>query len=82
MIVNKTDRQVSVIPFIKSLDSIQKVPIITAAIAYDDPRFGKVYILVIHQAVERPKFLINHPTDLYRVIVLEDECERIELTYP
>jgi hypothetical protein len=51
MIVNKTDRQVSVAPCIKSLGSIQKVPIITATIAYDDPRSGKVFILFIHQAL-------------------------------
>jgi hypothetical protein len=55
MIINKTDRQVSVTPFIKSLGSIQKVPIITEAIAYDDPRSGKVYILVIHQALYFPE---------------------------
>jgi hypothetical protein len=55
MIVNKTDRQVSVTPFIKSLGSIQKVPIITAAIAYDDLRSRKVYILVIHQALYFPE---------------------------
>jgi hypothetical protein len=51
MRMNKTDRQVSVTPFIKSLGSI---PIITAAIAYDNPRSGKVYILVIHQALYFP----------------------------
>jgi hypothetical protein len=55
MIINKTDRKVSVTPLIKSLGSIQKVPIITAAIAYDDPKSGKVYILVIHQALYFPE---------------------------
>jgi hypothetical protein len=55
MIINKTDRQVSVTPFIKSLRSIQKVPIITAAIAYDNPRSGKVFILIIHQALYFPE---------------------------
>jgi hypothetical protein len=55
MIINQTDRQVGVTPFIKSLGSVQKVPIITAAIAYDDPRSGKVYILVIHQALNFPE---------------------------
>jgi hypothetical protein len=54
MIINKTDRQVSVTPFIKSLGSIQKVPIITAAIAYDNPRSRKVFILVIRQALYFP----------------------------
>jgi hypothetical protein len=54
-IINKTDRQVSVTPLINSLGSTQKVPIITAAIAYDDPRSGKVFILVIHKALYFPE---------------------------
>jgi hypothetical protein len=54
MVINRTDRQVSVAPFIKSLGSIRKVPIITAAIAYHDPKSGKVFILVIHQALYFP----------------------------
>jgi hypothetical protein len=55
MIINKTDCQVSVTPFIKSFGSIQKFPIITAVIEYDKPRSGKVYILVIHQALYFPE---------------------------
>jgi hypothetical protein len=55
MVINITDCQVSVTPFSKSLGSIQKVPIITAAIAYDDPRSGRVFILVIHQALYFPE---------------------------
>jgi hypothetical protein len=54
MIINKTDCQVNVTPFIKSLRSIQKVPIITAAIAYDDPRSGKVFFLDMNQALYFP----------------------------
>jgi transposase InsO family protein len=54
MIVGTTERQVSVTPFIKSLGSLQKVPIVTAAIAYDDPKSGKVFILIIHQALYFP----------------------------
>jgi hypothetical protein len=45
MIINKNDCQVSVTLFIKSSGSIQKEPFITAAIAYDDPSSGKVFIL-------------------------------------
>jgi hypothetical protein len=55
MIIKKTDRQVSVTPFIKYLRSIQKVTIITAVTAYDDPKSGKVFILVIHQALYFPE---------------------------
>jgi Reverse transcriptase (RNA-dependent DNA polymerase) len=51
LIINETDRFVNATPFIKSLGMVKKVPIVSAAIAYDDPRSGKVYILVIHQAL-------------------------------
>ena len=47
MIVNETDRFVTASPFVKSLGTIKKVPIVSAAVAYD-PRSGKVFILIIH----------------------------------
>ena len=55
MIVNATDRYVTATPFVKSLGTIKKVPIVTAAVAYDDPRSGKVVVLVIHQALYFPE---------------------------
>ena len=51
MIVNETHRKVNVTPFLKSLGTVKRVPIVTAAIAYDDPRSGEVFILIIHQAL-------------------------------
>jgi hypothetical protein len=57
MEVNKTDHKVSVSPFIKSLGTIMKVPIITAATAYDDPKSGKVFILIINQALYFPEII-------------------------
>ena len=55
MIVNATDRYVTATPFVNSLGTIKKVPIVTAAVAYDDPRSGKVVVLVIHQALYFPE---------------------------
>jgi hypothetical protein len=54
MIVNDTDRFINVTPFVKSLGTAKRVPIVSAAIAYDDPRSGKVYVLIIHQALYFP----------------------------
>jgi hypothetical protein len=54
MIVNVTDRYFNASPFIKSLGSIKRVPIVSEAVAYDDPRSGKVSILIIHQALHFP----------------------------
>jgi hypothetical protein len=54
MIVNKTDRHINVTPFTQSLGSVKRVPIVSAAVAYDDPRSGKVYVLIIHQALHFP----------------------------
>jgi hypothetical protein len=51
MIVNITDRYVNVSPFSKSLGSIKRVLIVSAAVVYDDPCSGKVFILIIHQAL-------------------------------
>jgi len=51
MIVNETKRMVKVTPFLKSFGSVNRVPIVSAAIAYDDPRSGEVIILIVHQAL-------------------------------
>ena len=55
LIVNTTERTARVTPFLSSLGSVSKVPIVTAAIAYDDPRTGEVHILLIHQALHFPQ---------------------------
>jgi hypothetical protein len=47
MIVNVTDRYVSSSPFIESF--------VSAAVAYDDPRSGKIFILIIHQSLHFPE---------------------------
>ena len=51
MIVNEMIQTVKVSPFLKSLGTVHKVPIVTAAVAYDDPKSGEVFILIIHQAL-------------------------------
>ena len=51
LVVNETNRMVNVTPFLKSLGVVKKVPIISAAVAYDDPRSGEVFILIFHQAL-------------------------------
>ena len=55
MIVNKTDKTVKVTPFLKSLGSLTRVPIVSAAVAYDDPKSGEVIILIFHQALHMPE---------------------------
>jgi hypothetical protein len=60
MIVNKTDRLINVTPFTQSLGSVKRVPIVSAAIAYEDPRSGKVYVLIIHQALHFPEITRSH----------------------
>ena len=51
MIVHETTKMVHVTPFHPSLKGISDCPIVTAALAYDDPRTGEVHILTIHQAI-------------------------------
>jgi hypothetical protein len=52
LIVNQMDWTACVSPFLKSLGSVSKVPIASAAIAYDHPSTGEVFVLVIHQALQ------------------------------
>jgi len=52
--VNDTGRTVSVDPFLESLGSLQKVRIITAAVAYDDPTTYQTYILFFPEALYIP----------------------------
>jgi hypothetical protein len=58
MIVNHTKQTVKVTPFLKSFGSVTKVPIVSAAIACDDPKSGEVFILIDHQALHFPE--MNH----------------------
>jgi hypothetical protein len=51
LIVNTTERTARVTPFLKSLGSVSKVPIVTAAIAYDEMKTGEVTVLLMHQAL-------------------------------
>ena len=55
MIVSENDRFVTASPFVKSLGTIKKVLIVSATVAYDDPRSGKISILIIHQALHFPE---------------------------
>jgi hypothetical protein len=45
------NRKVNVLPFLDSLGTANSVPIVTAAIAYDDKITAKTYILIVHQAL-------------------------------
>jgi hypothetical protein len=52
MIVYETLKTVKATPFLKSLGSVTNVSIITAAaVAYDDPRSGKTFVILIHHAL-------------------------------
>jgi hypothetical protein len=45
------DGTVEVGPFLDSLGCVRSAPIVTAAVAYDDPSIGKSILLIIHQAI-------------------------------
>ena len=50
-IVYDTGQKVSVDPFLNSLGSVDNVPVVTAAVAYDDPDTYQTYILIFNQAL-------------------------------
>jgi hypothetical protein len=51
LVVNEMLKTVKVSPFLQFLGTVSKVPIVSPAMAYKDPRSGKVFILIVHQAL-------------------------------
>jgi hypothetical protein len=45
------NQKVNMSPFLNSLGTANSVPIVTAAIAYDDETMAKTYILIVHQVL-------------------------------
>jgi hypothetical protein len=74
------NRTVSVAPFIDSFGTEDQVPIVTAAIAYDDPINAQTYVLIVHQALyfgdKLPHNLIN-PFQCRLNEVRINECARV-----
>jgi hypothetical protein len=62
-IIGYTGQTVKVSGFSTSMDSIKNVPIVKAALAYDDPSTGKTLILVLNQTLHfgdhLPHVLLN-----------------------
>jgi hypothetical protein len=50
-IVCNTGETINVSGFIDSLGTVKRVPIVTAAVVYDDPVTCQTYILFFHQAI-------------------------------
>ena len=48
-IIGTTYKTVRVSPFLESLGSVNRVPVVNAALAYDDSRSGETVILIFHQ---------------------------------
>jgi hypothetical protein len=55
LVINQTEKVVRVTQFIKSLGLVNKVTVVTAAIAYNNPRTGEVFILLVHKALYFPE---------------------------
>jgi hypothetical protein len=58
-IVHETLRYVNVTPFTQTLGQMSHKPIVSGALAYNDPTTGEVIMLVIHQAIYIEE-LTNH----------------------
>ena len=54
LVLHHTGRTVTVEPFSPDLGAVEEVPIVTAATAYDCPKTGATYILIIHEALHIP----------------------------
>ena len=51
LVVQDTGATISVSGFVGSLGTLKNIPIVTAAVAYDDPDDFKTYVLFFHQAL-------------------------------
>jgi hypothetical protein len=74
------NRTVNVSPFLDSLGTANSIPIVTAAIAYDDAITAKTYILIVHQALYFGDKLENNLLNPFQCRlngVNVNECPRI-----
>ena len=62
-------RAINVTGYNTSQDVAQSLPIVSAALAYDDPKTGEVIFLVLNQAIHIP--LINHKKDGHAVDITD-----------
>ena len=59
LVLYDTGRTVTVSPFLESLGEVEKVSIVQAAIAYDDPNYSRTVVLIINQALHFPNMHRN-----------------------
>jgi hypothetical protein len=52
MILSQSHHPVAISPFLDSLGKATKTPIVTAALAYNDPKTGERIVLVEHQIMD------------------------------
>ena len=78
LIIFETSKEVHVSPFHPNLAGISNCPIVSAALAYDDPRTGQCHILVLHQAIyfEHLEHNLLCPMQLRMNDVVIDECPK------
>jgi hypothetical protein len=85
LVLDYHNRTVSVSPSINSLGTENKVPIVTAAIAYDDPILGQTFILIIHQALYFGDKLVHNLINPFQCRLNEvkiNECPRVLTNMP
>jgi hypothetical protein len=85
LVVSYHDRTVSVAPFLESLGITEQVPIVTAAIASNDPILLQTFIIIVHQALYFGDKLFHNlinPFQCWLNKVTVDECARVLTTLP
>jgi hypothetical protein len=78
-ILEETDQLVDVSAFSESLETMKNAPIVTAATAFDDPRTGTTYILILGQAIymgEQMQNTLICPNQLRANGIIVDECPK------
>jgi hypothetical protein len=84
LIIFKTSKEVHVSLFHPNLAGISNCPIVSAALAYDDPQTGHTHMLVLHQAIyfEHLDHNLLCPMQLRMNNVAINECPKCLTTNP
>lgn len=78
-ILEYTNRVVEVAPFSASWQAMEEIPIVKAALAYDDPMTGETFILMIGQALyfgDKLKDVLLNPIQMRANGVIVDDVPR------
>ena len=83
-VLNNTGRTSQFIPFSSTYDSLEKVPVVYAAIAHDCDIIGKTYLLIFHNEmyIQSMGYNLIPPFIMIEANIVVKEVPKIQSEYP